>query len=205
WCMMMVMCYDDGEDGGGGSGVVEVAREGESRAKLKSLVSYSDALFSYYDVLVVHTPCYELVAKTTSKPVRGEEAHNLGLVDSVVLGDKLVDATRRWALDILERRKPWVSSLYRSDKLEPLGEAREILNFARTQACRQAPNLRHPQVCIDVIEEVIFSGPLLLNSDTCKSLLHIFFAQRGTTKAESSSDGSLELPIWLSSTVPPDT
>ncbi|GJY16901.1 hypothetical protein Tco_0387323 [Tanacetum coccineum] len=27
--MMMVMCYDDGEDGGGGSGVVEVAREGD--------------------------------------------------------------------------------------------------------------------------------------------------------------------------------
>ncbi|GKG63499.1 hypothetical protein Tco_0643047, partial [Tanacetum coccineum] len=26
--MMMTMCYDDGEDGGGGSGVVEVAREG---------------------------------------------------------------------------------------------------------------------------------------------------------------------------------
>ncbi|GKG63682.1 hypothetical protein Tco_0645075, partial [Tanacetum coccineum] len=24
--MMMVVCYDDGEDGGGGSGVVEVAR-----------------------------------------------------------------------------------------------------------------------------------------------------------------------------------
>ncbi|GKF18209.1 hypothetical protein Tco_0063127, partial [Tanacetum coccineum] len=27
--MMMVVCYDDGEDGGGGSGVVEVARGGE--------------------------------------------------------------------------------------------------------------------------------------------------------------------------------
>ena len=74
-------------------------------------------------------------------------------------GDELVDAARRWALDILERRKPWVSSLYRTDKLEPLGEAREILNFARTQARRQAPNLRHPQVCIDVIEEGIVSGP----------------------------------------------
>ncbi|GKA80826.1 3-hydroxyacyl-CoA dehydrogenase, conserved site-containing protein [Tanacetum coccineum] len=90
-----------------------------------------------------------LLTMITSKPVRGEEAHNLGLVDSVILGDELVDTARRWALDILERRKPWVSSLY--------------------------------------------------------SLLHIFFAQCGTTKAESSSDGSLELPIWLSSTVHPDT
>lgn len=140
----------------------------------------------------------------TSKPVRGEEAHNLGLVDAVVSGDELVDAARRWALDILERRKPWVSSLYRTDKLEPLGEAREILNFARTQARRQAPNLRHPQVCIDVIEEGIVSGPrvglmkeytefqVLLNSDTCKSLLHIFFAQRGTTKVPGVTDRGLK-------------
>ncbi|GJU20998.1 hypothetical protein Tco_1154340 [Tanacetum coccineum] len=29
--MMMVVCYDDGEDGGGGSGVVEVARGGECK------------------------------------------------------------------------------------------------------------------------------------------------------------------------------
>lgn len=83
----------------------------------------------------------------------------MGLVDAIVSGDELVNTARNWALDILEGRKPWVSSLYRTDKIEPLGEAREILNFARAQARRQAPNLKHPQVCIDVIEEGIVSGP----------------------------------------------
>lgn len=84
---------------------------------------------------------------------------NLGLVDAVVSPDKLLDTARRWALDILERRRPWVISYYRTDKLEPLGEAREILNFARAQARKRAPNLRHPLVCIDIIEEGIVSGP----------------------------------------------
>ncbi|KAD6453406.1 hypothetical protein E3N88_08111 [Mikania micrantha] len=140
----------------------------------------------------------------TSKPVRGEEAHNLGLVDAIVSGDELLNHACQRALDILARRKPWVSSLYRTDKIEPLGEAREILNFARAQVRRQAPNLQHPQVCIDVIEEGIVSGPragllkeyeafqVLLKADTCKSLIHVFFAQRGTTKVPRVTDLGLK-------------
>lgn len=136
----------------------------------------------------------------TSKFVRGSEAHSLGLVDEIVPSNELLDTARRWALEILERRKPWVSSLYKTDKLEPLGEAREILKFARAQARKQAPNLKHPLVCIDVIEEGIASGPRaglwkeadafeeLLRSDTCKSLVHFFFAQRGTSKVPGVTD-----------------
>ncbi|KAG5540897.1 hypothetical protein RHGRI_020963 [Rhododendron griersonianum] len=129
-----------------------------------------------------------------SKPVKGEEALSLGLVDAIVSPDELVSTARRWALDILERRRPWVASLYKTDKIEPLGEAKEIFKFARAQARKQAPNLKHPIVCIDVIEAGIVSGPRaglwkeaedfqeLLHSDTCKSLVHIFFAQRGTSR-----------------------
>lgn len=80
-------------------------------------------------------------------------------MDAVVSPNELLSTARRWALDILERKKPWVVSYYKTDKLEPLGEAREILNFARAQARRQAPNLRHPLVCIDVVEEGIVNGP----------------------------------------------
>lgn len=66
---------------------------------------------------------------------------------------------RLWALEIAECRKPWIKSLYKIDKLESLGDAREILKFARAQAQKQAANLHHPLVCIDVIEEGIVSGP----------------------------------------------
>lgn len=139
----------------------------------------------------------------TSKPVKGEEAYDLGLVDAIVSPDELVSTARRWALDILECRRPWLASLHKADKLEPLGEAREILKFARAQVRKQAPNLKHPLVCIDVVEEGIASGGRsglwkeaeafqgLLRADTCKSLVHIFFAQRGTSKVPGVTDRGL--------------
>ncbi|XAR57066.1 3-hydroxyacyl-CoA dehydrogenase [Bertholletia excelsa] len=139
----------------------------------------------------------------TSKPIKGEEAHALGLVDAIASPDDLLNVARRWALDILECKKPWVASLYKTDKIDPLGEAREIFKFARAQARRQAPNLQHPIVCIDVVEEGIISGPRaglwkeaeafqgLLHSDTCKALVNIFFAQRGTTKVPGVTDRGL--------------
>ncbi|KAK5794462.1 Peroxisomal fatty acid beta-oxidation multifunctional MFP2 -like protein [Gossypium arboreum] len=139
----------------------------------------------------------------TSKPVKGEEALGLGLVNAVVSSHELIETARWWALDILARRKPWVATLYKTEKLEPLGEAREIFNFARAQARKRAPNLKHPLVCIDVIEEGIVAGPraglwkeaeafqVLLKSDTCKSLVHIFFAMRGTSKVPGITDRGL--------------
>ncbi|KAA3481066.1 peroxisomal fatty acid beta-oxidation multifunctional protein MFP2-like [Gossypium australe] len=139
----------------------------------------------------------------TSKPVKGEEALGLGLVDAVVSSHELIETARQWALDILARRKPWVATLYKTEKLESLGEAREIFNFARAQARKRAPNLKHPLVCIDVIEEGVVAGPraglwkeaeafqVLLKSDTCKSLVHIFFAMRGTSKVPGITDRGL--------------
>ncbi|KAG6536474.1 hypothetical protein ZIOFF_001532 [Zingiber officinale] len=129
-----------------------------------------------------------------SKSVKGEEAYKLGLVDALSSSDELLKTARYWALEIAECRKPWIKSLYKTDKLESLGDAREILKFARAQAQKQAANLLHPLVCIDVIEEGIVSGPraglwkevhsfqTLVRSDTCKSLVHVFFALRATSK-----------------------
>ncbi|KAG0468510.1 hypothetical protein HPP92_017838 [Vanilla planifolia] len=144
-----------------------------------------------------------------SKPIKGEEAHSLGLVDAIVPPDQLILTARRWALDIVEHKRPWVRSLFKSDKLEPVGEAREILKFARIQAQKQAVNLEHPLVCIDVIEEGIVAGPLaglrkeaasfqyLLASETCKSLVHVFFAQRASSKVPGITELGL-LPRKIS-------
>lgn len=95
-----------------------------------------------------------------SKSINGDEAHALGLVDAIVSPDELVRTACSWALDIVELRRPWIKSLYRTDKLEPLGMTREILNFARDQAQKPAAKLQHPLVCIGAIEEGIVSGPL---------------------------------------------
>lgn len=97
--------------------------------------------------------------KQTSKPIKGEEAFSLGLVDAIVPSEELISTARKWALDISERRKPWIISLHKTDKLESLGDAREIFKFARAQVRKQAPNLKHPLACIDVVETGVVSGP----------------------------------------------
>ncbi|WZY96201.1 hypothetical protein YC2023_068530 [Brassica napus] len=151
--------------------------------------------------LVGLTKALEMIL--TSKPVKAEQGHSLGLVDAVVPPAELLNAARRWALDIAERRKPWVSSVLKTDKLPPLGEAREILKFAKDQTRRQAPNLKHPLMCLEAVEVGIVSGSraglekeALISSqvvklDTTKSLIHVFFSQRGTTKVPGVTDRGL--------------
>jgi enoyl-CoA hydratase/3-hydroxyacyl-CoA dehydrogenase len=70
----------------------------------------------------------------------------------------LLTAARQWALDIVSGKKPRLSSLQRTDKLESLGEAREIIKFARAQVKRTAPNLTHPLLCLDAVEEGVVRG-----------------------------------------------
>ncbi|XP_059433946.1 glyoxysomal fatty acid beta-oxidation multifunctional protein MFP-a-like [Corylus avellana] len=135
-----------------------------------------------------------------SEPVKGEAAYNLGLVDAIVSADELVNTARQWALDIFHSRRPWVVSLHKTDKIDPLWEAKKILKFARAQTNKQAPNVKYPQICLDVIEEGIVSGPRaglwkeaeafqeVLYSVTSKSLVHLLFAQRGTSKVPGVTD-----------------
>ncbi|XP_057776628.1 glyoxysomal fatty acid beta-oxidation multifunctional protein MFP-a-like isoform X2 [Salvia miltiorrhiza] len=129
-----------------------------------------------------------------SKRVDGGEARVLSLVDAIAPADKLIEVARRWALDIVERTRPWVISLYKTDKLGTLEEARAVLNSARMEVQRRNPNVDYPLVCIDVIKQGIVSDPRdalwteteafheLRQSSTCRSLVHFFFAQRQTTK-----------------------
>ncbi|XP_048136772.1 peroxisomal fatty acid beta-oxidation multifunctional protein MFP2-like [Rhodamnia argentea] len=139
----------------------------------------------------------------TSKAVEGTEACSLGLVDAVIPPNELLPTARKWALDISQCRRPWVASLYRTDRLGSLDETRKILNFARSQVKNQALNVKHPLICIDVVEEGIISDPRaglwkeakesqqLQKSYTTKCLVHIFFAQRGASKVPGITDRGL--------------
>lgn len=94
-----------------------------------------------------------------SKRVDGEEARVLSLVDAIAPADKLLEVAHQWALDIVAGTRPWVISLYKTDKLGTVEEARAILNSARIEVQRRNPNVVHPLVCINVIEEGIVSDP----------------------------------------------
>lgn len=139
----------------------------------------------------------------TSKAVEGTEACSMGLVDAVVSPNELLPTARKWALDISQCRRPWIASLYRTDRLGSLKDTRQILKFARSQVKKQALNVKHPLICIDVVEEGIISGPQaglwketqesqqLQKSYTTKCLVHVFFAQRGALKVPGITDRGL--------------
>lgn len=48
----------------------------------------------------------------------------------------------------------------RTDKLESLGEALPILEFARAETQKRAPHLTHPLLCLDAIRVGIEEGGL---------------------------------------------
>uniref|UniRef100_A0A5B7A497 Putative Enoyl-CoA hydratase/isomerase family n=1 Tax=Davidia involucrata TaxID=16924 RepID=A0A5B7A497_DAVIN len=135
-----------------------------------------------------------------SKPIMSEEGKKLGLIDAVVSSEELLRVSRLWALEIADRSKPWVRSLHKTDKLDSLSEALKKLKVARQQAKQTAPNMPQHQACIDVIEEGILHGGYngvlkeakvfkdLVLSNTSKGLVHVFFAQRATSKVPNVTD-----------------
>lgn len=113
----------------------------------------------------------------TSKSIASEEGQKLGLIDAIVSPAELLKVSRQWALEIAEKRKPWIRSLHITDKLG--SNAREVLRTAREHVKKTAPHLPQQQACIDVIEHGIlhggYSGVLrvLLVLYLC-SLIHFF-------------------------------
>ncbi|KAL3322889.1 hypothetical protein AABB24_040137 [Solanum stoloniferum] len=140
----------------------------------------------------------------TSKPIMSEEGEKLGLIDAVVPSKELLKVARQWALDIAERRKPWMRSLHRTDKIGSLSEAHEVLKLARKQVKQTVRNMPQHLACLDVIEEGIvhggYNGVLkeakvfedLVLSDTSRGLVHVFFAQRATSKVPNVTDIGLK-------------
>ncbi|GLT48564.1 hypothetical protein SLA2020_221820 [Shorea laevis] len=139
-----------------------------------------------------------------SKPIMSEEGKNLGLIDDIASSQDLLNVSRLWALEIAERRKPWVRSLHKTDKIGSLSEAQKILRMAREQAKKTAQNMPQHQACLNVIEEGIvhggYNGVLeearvfkeLVLSETSRGLVHVFFAQRATSKVPNVTDIGLK-------------
>ncbi|KAJ3694535.1 hypothetical protein LUZ60_010015 [Juncus effusus] len=139
-----------------------------------------------------------------SKSIKSQEGHKLGLIDKIVPQSDLIRVSREWALDMAEGRKPWVSSLRRTDRLPPLSDARQILKAAREQVKSRFGNMPQHIACLDSIEEGIVSGGYsgvlkeavlfkeLVLSNTSKGLVHVFFAQRSTSKVPNVTDLGLK-------------
>ncbi len=51
-----------------------------------------------------------------------------------------------------------MQSLYRTDKIESLGEAMMMLDMARAQTVKRARHLQHPLFCLDAIRIGVEQG-----------------------------------------------
>ncbi|KAL2555203.1 Peroxisomal fatty acid beta-oxidation multifunctional protein AIM1 [Forsythia ovata] len=140
----------------------------------------------------------------SSRSITSEEGKKHGLIDAIVPSHELLKASRKWALDIAGRGKPWIRSLHRTDKLGSLSEARDTLKMARQQAKLTSKDMPQHHACLDVIEEGLIHGGYngvlkeakifkeLVLSDTSKGLVNVFFAQRATTKVPNVTDLGLK-------------
>ncbi|KAL6549576.1 Altered inheritance of mitochondria protein 1 [Orobanche hederae] len=139
-----------------------------------------------------------------SRRITSEEGKKLGLVDAVVPSEELLNVSRQWALDITERRKPWIRSLHRTDKLGSLSEVLDVIEMTRQQAKQKARNMPQHQACLDVVEGVVHRGyhgilkeskvfKELVLEDTTKGLVHAFLSQKATAKDSHC------VPSWVNS------
>lgn len=140
----------------------------------------------------------------TSKPVGEAAALKLGLVDAVVPRGELLGAAKQLALDIADGKVPRRYTLERTDKLPPFMEAIQMIEFAREQTRKRAPNLLHPLYTLDAIRAGVERGGragLLAEAEAFAksaalsvhdSLVHVFFAQRSTKKVSGVTDGGLK-------------
>lgn len=139
-----------------------------------------------------------------TRPFTAMEAMEAGLIDEVVVNGDVLEKACSLALGIFHKKFPWNKSLERVDRLEIFEEALQILRRARLQAKRDHPNLIHPLICIDVMEEGVLKGGLagaileekfshaLVNTPIAKGLMHIFFARRSVSKIPGNADKLLK-------------
>ncbi|KAK8936014.1 Peroxisomal fatty acid beta-oxidation multifunctional protein [Platanthera zijinensis] len=140
-----------------------------------------------------------------SKSIQAKEGKEYGLIDAIASPNELLVVAKQWALDIAEKRKPWISSLHRTDILGSLSESRQILQAAREQVKRISPHMPQHQACLDAIEDgIVFGGYAgvlkearlfkeIVLATTARNLVHAFFTQRSTSKSSAGSSDSKQL------------
>ena len=94
----------------------------------------------------------------TSAPLAAEKAVKAGLIDEIAPPDALLPRAKALALAIARGEAPRLATLTRTDRLEPLGEALQVLDFAAAESARRAPNLTHPLLTIDAIKAGVTGG-----------------------------------------------
>lgn len=139
----------------------------------------------------------------TSAPTTAEKGLKMGLVDAVATSDRLLPDAVALARAMAAGTAPRLATLYRTDRLEPVGEALGVLDFAAAETAKRAPNLTHPLLTIDAIRVGVMRGgreglkaegsafAAAAALPTHAALVHFFFAQRATKRVAGVTDAGL--------------
>src|SRR6202166_977406 len=140
----------------------------------------------------------------TGNPVKAEEALKLGIIDKIIEGDLLAGAVA-FAREVAGKAAPQTRE--RNGKLWNNAENAAVFAGARENAATKQRGLRAPLAAIDAIEAAttmhFAEGCLLeqklfiecLFSDQSKSLIHVFFSERETSKIPDVPRDTPLIPI----------
>jgi len=134
-----------------------------------------------------------------SENVKGPEALKLGLVDSCIndnnnYRDKLLMAACELAHSMASGKTYRKMSLYHYKKLEPLEEMKQMIKKALVEAEKTNPFVPHARACLTAMKAGIVENGIYglgeeyrqfmicASSNTSRSLIHLFFAERATSK-----------------------
>lgn len=138
-------------------------------------------------------------AMLRSTQIDGATALDLDLIAALAEPDALVDRAASLALE-LAAAGTWPRTLERGDKL-PLPDALDaVIDPARALAKKRYRDQDFANACIEAVVFGVRQGPEagliherdlfqeLLQSDTARALIHVFFAERAVTKVPGVTD-----------------
>eukprot|EP00172_Hildenbrandia_rubra_P003389 Plantae.Rhodophyta-Hildenbrandia_rubra.ctg539.p2 GENE.Plantae.Rhodophyta-Hildenbrandia_rubra.ctg539~~Plantae.Rhodophyta-Hildenbrandia_rubra.ctg539.p2 ORF type:complete len:1127 (+),score=227.39 Plantae.Rhodophyta-Hildenbrandia_rubra.ctg539:9624-13004(+) len=142
----------------------------------------------------------------SSKPIGVKEAKEHYLVDEVVSGsnEELIEVACRVARDIAEGRKKRIKTIELESRLESVQECKQIVQGMKKMIAKMSKNgaLKQYEQCVKVaLHGVMYGGKeglkaeerafaKLVTSPESKSIVHMFFAARNTTKVKLDNDAS---------------
>jgi 3-hydroxyacyl-CoA dehydrogenase len=141
---------------------------------------------------------------TTGNPVKAEEALKFGIIDKIIDGDLLTGAVA-FAREVAV--KPAPKTRERNGKLGNTAENTAVFAAARDNAATKQRGLKAPLAAVEAIEAAttmpFAEGCQLeqklfiecLFSDQSKSLIHVFFSERETSKIPDIPKDTPLIPI----------
>ncbi|KAK4343439.1 hypothetical protein RND71_036533 [Anisodus tanguticus] len=139
----------------------------------------------------------------TSKPIMSEEGKRPGLIDAIVPSTELLKVARQWALDIAERRKPWMRSIYLRFHFEMvLLDVHQLMKLLCS--CSRVPNVTDFGLKPRPVKKVAIIGGGLMGSGKATSLVlsNIFvivkeinpeYLQKGIKAVEGKANKALSM------------